>query len=373
MIFTNYLNKYRWLEFILKILLIPPLKFILIFKKYKKENESILVISVNKLGDTVLTIPAVNILYEKYKDKLYILCYKYLKAIYEFNFPEAKILPIEKEQILFGGRIFKFWEKTRHNSTKFNTIYDLTGTILSVTIILRYSFNRIIGYNEKYFSSIYHKFISRQNLSKLKLSEAYLAVIFLDERLSKKINTGPKSFNFKPGGSIFIHSSAGWQAKEWGNKSFIELAERLKNSNYKVKFITEKKYFSSELREYLKKQGLEILETQSTEELMKYLDACSLIISNDTGPIHLASMLGCATFTIFGPTNPELHVSNGKIHRYIQSEINCSPKGSEKYCFTFGGRIGCPSNECMKLISVNSVFNEIINFCNYLGIEKSNN
>ena len=38
-------------------------------------------------------------------------------------------------------------------------------------------------------------------------------------------------------------------------------------------------------------------------ELIGALDACDLLISNDTGPAHVAAALGRPTLTIFGPTN----------------------------------------------------------------------
>ncbi len=38
-------------------------------------------------------------------------------------------------------------------------------------------------------------------------------------------------------------------------------------------------------------------------ELVGVLDRCNLLISNDTGPAHIAAALGRPTLTIFGPTN----------------------------------------------------------------------
>lgn len=97
---------------------------------------------------------------------------------------------------------------------------------------------------------------------------------------------------------------------------------------------------------------------------------CSVAIGNDTGTIHIASYLGKPTFTIYGPTNPVYHLPYGKNHRYIQCRLKCSPLPNEKVCFTFGGRIGCPSNECMNLLSAKDVVDNVYDFIHFLNIEK---
>ena len=41
----------------------------------------------------------------------------------------------------------------------------------------------------------------------------------------------------------------------------------------------------------------------SMSELIGLLEACDLLVSNDTGPAHIGAALGSPTLTIFGPTN----------------------------------------------------------------------
>jgi ADP-heptose:LPS heptosyltransferase len=86
--------------------------------------------------------------------------------------------------------------------------------------------------------------------------------------------------------------------------------------------------------------------------------------------LQIAALLGKATFTIYGPTNPEFHLPFGKYHAYVQKNISCSPKKNEKFCFTDAGRDGCPSFECMNLLSVEEVIPRVMDFISRLNIKK---
>lgn len=99
---------------------------------------------------------------------------------------------------------------------------------------------------------------------------------------------------------------------------------------------------------------------------------CSLLISNDTGPILLAGLLGKPTFSLYGPTNPLLHKFPGKHNKHLQYQIKCSPLVDQKMCFTLGGRKGCPFNQCMKEININTAKTKIESFIGELNIAKRN-
>ena len=53
------------------------------------------------------------------------------------------------------------------------------------------------------------------------------------------------------------------------------------------------------------------------------LSLCDLLVSNDTGPAHVAAALGTKTITIFGPTNPlTTQPWNAEI---IYKKVECAP------------------------------------------------
>lgn len=87
----------------------------------------------------------------------------------------------------------------------------------------------------------------------------------------------------------------------------------------------------------------------SLRELAALLKNCHLLISNDTGPTHLAAAVGTPVTAPFGSTSPEL-TGPGKpgknLDTFIKSELPCSP------CF----RRDCPIDfRCMNEIGVEQI------------------
>jgi heptosyltransferase-2 len=92
----------------------------------------------------------------------------------------------------------------------------------------------------------------------------------------------------------------------------------------------------------------------SLRELMALLSFCRVLLSNDTGPMHVAAALGTPVVTPFGSTSPELTgpgLPNDSRHRLLKSKAPCSP------CF----RRACPIDfRCMTGISVEAVVEAIV-------------
>jgi heptosyltransferase-2 len=68
-----------------------------------------------------------------------------------------------------------------------------------------------------------------------------------------------------------------------------------------------------------------------------------LLLTNDTGTMHLAALLGVPVVAIFGSTEPRLTGPLGEDHVILRHHVECSP------CFLRQ----CPIDfRCMKAISV---------------------
>jgi ADP-heptose:LPS heptosyltransferase len=86
-------------------------------------------------------------------------------------------------------------------------------------------------------------------------------------------------------------------------------------------------------------------ETRSLADLAVLLASCRLAIGGDTGPLHMASLVGTPVVQLLGPTDP---VENapwpGTPSRTLRVPLACSP------C-----RRGCPAALCMRMIQPQAV------------------
>ena len=66
----------------------------------------------------------------------------------------------------------------------------------------------------------------------------------------------------------------------------------------------------------------------SLRELMALLKLCRVLLTNDTGPMHVAAALGTPVVVPFGSTSPELTgpgLPGDPRHRLLKSDAPCSP------------------------------------------------
>jgi ADP-heptose:LPS heptosyltransferase len=89
----------------------------------------------------------------------------------------------------------------------------------------------------------------------------------------------------------------------------------------------------------------------SIKELVGLYSESTLLISNDSGPLHLASMVGLRTISFFGPETPALYGPLGKNHHVLYLDLYCSP------CLNiYNSKLSrCQNNICLKNISPDSV------------------
>jgi heptosyltransferase II len=84
-------------------------------------------------------------------------------------------------------------------------------------------------------------------------------------------------------------------------------------------------------------------------ELIALIKCCSIFLTNDSGPMHIAAALGIPLLALFGSTN-EVKTGPYPQGRVIHKHVECSP------CYK---RV-CPIDfRCMKRIHVDEVYNEL--------------
>src|SRR4030042_579969 len=101
-----------------------------------------------------------------------------------------------------------------------------------------------------------------------------------------------------------------------------------------------------EILRHLGAKGIDLTGKTSLLQLAALLERCHLLVTNDTGTMHVATAVGTPVVALFGSTDPQITGPWGDDHGGVKKDVSCSP------CWK---RI-CPTDHrCMELITVDEV------------------
>ncbi len=148
---------------------------------------------------------------------------------------------------------------------------------------------------------------------------------------------------------IAMNPSARWITKQWNVEKFAELADAL-HDQWGANIVLIGSHEDVELVEKVCRLTRcdPIVTTGKTnlKQLVALLDQADLLITNDTGPMHIAASVATPTVSLFGPTDPRRTGPYGPGHVVVDKHVFCSP------CF----RKRCPNEMlCMEMLTTNDV------------------
>ncbi|MCX5913550.1 MAG: lipopolysaccharide heptosyltransferase II [Deltaproteobacteria bacterium] len=154
-------------------------------------------------------------------------------------------------------------------------------------------------------------------------------------------------FNVHP--LAIIHPLAKWDTKQWAPEKFSGLADRLSERGVRVA-ITGSRGDATAVEGILRgirfpDRILNLAGKTNLGELAALFSLADVVITPDTGPMHLAAAVKAPLIALFGPTAPWRTGPYGNGHVILRKELTCSP------CF----RKKCPTGECLDQITVEEV------------------
>jgi heptosyltransferase-2 len=118
------------------------------------------------------------------------------------------------------------------------------------------------------------------------------------------------------------------RAKRWPAERYAELADRLIDElGAQVLLIgsSAEAEVSLEVSRQMRNQPLMLTGQTDLTELVATLSLVNLLVTNDTGPAHIASALGRSTLVIFGPTNPLTTRPFSPFGAIVREPPDCAP------------------------------------------------
>jgi ADP-heptose:LPS heptosyltransferase len=99
----------------------------------------------------------------------------------------------------------------------------------------------------------------------------------------------------------------------------------------------------------MEQESIDLSGRTSLRDLACLYQKALLLITTDSGPMHLGAAVNTEAIAIFGPTSPARTGPYGKGHTIVRAGLECSP------CF----KKKCESIKCMKAITAANVFDQV--------------
>ncbi|MFZ5564504.1 MAG: lipopolysaccharide heptosyltransferase I [Thermodesulfobacteriota bacterium] len=150
-----------------------------------------------------------------------------------------------------------------------------------------------------------------------------------------------------------VNPVAQWDTKLWPPEKFARLADALVERHDTSVVFTggpEDGPAIERIQALMKNRGLNLAGKTSLPGLAALYKAVDVVVTTDTGPMHIAAAAGAPVVALFGPTAPWRTGPFGDNNRVVRADLSCSP------CF----KRACDAWECMDRITVDQVLAAVV-------------
>ncbi|MFP5222450.1 MAG: glycosyltransferase family 9 protein [Acidobacteriota bacterium] len=151
----------------------------------------------------------------------------------------------------------------------------------------------------------------------------------------------------RPGNQVLLFPGAGHPGKQWPLVQFIQLADLVRSKGLDPLLVLG----PAELERGLIPADRPFIAPADLDELTDLLLSARGVVGADTGPMHLAGMLGVPGVSLFGPTDHSLWGPVGM--RMVNLGLDCAP------CTTTCSDLDCREQLCMRDIAPQRVMMEL--------------
>jgi heptosyltransferase-2 len=336
------------------------------------EYKRILIVRTDRIGDVLLSTPVIKALRDSYPNAyMAMIVSPYAKDIVEGNPYLDEVIIYDKDgKHKSWVRSIKFARNLKKKKFDLTIILHPTNRVHLVTFFARIP--KRVGYDRKLGFLLTDKIRHTKQLGeKHELEYAldlvrYLGIEPKDKSLFMPIK--PESEKWveelfqqegieKTDKLLVIHPGASCPSKIWPSERFAEVADRLMEKyGFKVLLIAGPKdiKIAQEVIKKMRHPAVNLAGKTSVSQLATILKKCQLFISNDSGPVHIASAVGIPVISIFGRNQKGLSPLRwgplGRKDRVLHKEVGCIECLAHNCVKEFA---------CLKAISVEEVLNTV--------------
>ncbi len=335
------------------------------------EKNKVLIIRFSSFGDIVQCSSVINIILEKFTkpshvNEIHWATRSDFESLVKLNMNITQVWALEKKMGILG--LLKFALKLR--AENYSHVYDahnnLRSTILKLFLITKFNqpklitrskdrFKRILLFNfrinrfPKPFKGI-NSFIIPLNKWGIELPNKIFVRWLFSSQVKEKILSIINHKKF-----IALVPSAAWEMKRWPISHWKELIIQLPNENFIILGGKEDHNFCQEIEAIDPSRVKSFAGELSLIESCQLISQAQLVISADTGLLHVADVLNILGISLMGPT--AFGYTTGKNIKTLEVEMACRPCSKD-------GSGKCSQEiwqKCMTEILPARVANEVLN------------
>jgi len=337
---------------------------------------NILIIKLSAIGDVVHTLPALSALRMLYPDAHITWVIEEASSDIIQNNPHLdRILISRRKYWLENLKRFRNIGKTiieirslisELRDRHYDLVIDFHGLFKSSVFVLLSGGKRKLGYdsmqelsgfflNEKIVEDMNKHAVDRYmdfpRYLGAEIEQPEFVISFEEDNKIRVRRLLQENYIDSADSFVAINAIAFWKTKLWDNNKFARLCDRIvEELNYTVVFTGGTNGGSIErIRSKMTQRSVNLEGRTSLRDLAYLYTLSALLVTTDSGPMHIAAAVKTPTVALFGPTDPTRTGPYGEHHIIIRKELPCSP------CFLKR----CDTNRCMQEISTDEVFEAI--------------
>ncbi len=331
-----------------------------VVEKYISDNDKILIMKPSSLGDIVHTIPVVQAI-RRTLPSVYISWFvlKEYKPMVDMLRDVDETIPFTRYGFVDSPLNYinsQLATIKRLRKERFTWVLDFQGLFRSGLFAYLSGASKRFGFRWKnepnrFFYNVWAQIDKREH--------ALVRTIGLARRIGIRVepkdlvarfeSCPPPAIDFPETEAIVFCPGGRWVTKRWPAENYAELA-RYVVERLGMNVILVGSKFESGLGQKIKgmvKEGvIDLVGKTTLGELPYILKKAEAVVTNDSGPMHLAAALGTRVFALFGPTDPSRTGPFGEGHVVFTANVDCRP------CFKKNCDRG---EECMRKILVDRV------------------
>lgn len=352
--------------------------------KREKRKTSILIILVAGIGDLVLASKSIRAIRNGHPDAdIHLLtnseavpiAHNYSYVDYVWSFP---IREMRKSKICLFD-IWKLLLKLRRTGfamvVNLFEVASLRGAIKMSILFFLLNVRVRIGHNNKGFGLVLTDKVPSETFRKRHRVDAMMDIallaggvlggkdieVFWDKKCEKKWE---RLFFEKTGmvQEIIVGVNPGGDRsnRRWTPYNFATIADRIINE-FGAKIIilggAGEENISNEIQQKMKNDAVNLSGKLNLNELVYIINRLDVLITNDSGPMHIGAATKTPLVAIFGPGNPVLMkpYTSEKKYRLIYKNLDCQPCKNEK----------CAQPVCLNIVTPDEVYGKFVEILNF--------